>query len=205
MAYTANTGFRYYRDVKGNTASPTPIPVRIANSATIRVGDLVRVNTAGFLVGAGVGAPVAGVLVGFRNQNGTNPFSLGYNTGSSGITLTGDDTLATSATNQTRAEYILGEVIMDFSGEMLWRNKADASQAQTNLLQFFDADSNNRQVTQSTASDSNGVLQLIVIDPEGTTIEPNNPGSADATIGLYRINENQFSMGIDTGTAKNSA
>lgn len=205
MAYTANTGFRFIRDMRGNTSAPSPFRIRIANSTTLRVGDLVRVNTSGFVVGAGVGNPVGGVLVGFVDLNGINPFSLGYNTGGPAITLTGDDTLATSSTNQTRAAYILAEVILDPAGDILWRNKADASQAQTNLLQYFDVDSNNRQVTQSTASDANGQLQLMVIDPEGTTVEPNNPAAADATIGLYRIAENQFGLSLDSATAKVAA
>ncbi len=201
MARTANTGFFFYRDLRGSAIAPPPTPIRIANSATLRIGDMVRVNTAGFLTAAGAN-PIAGVLVGFRDLNGTSPFSLGYNTGASGVTLTGDDTLATSATNQTRANFVMGEVVIDVAGEFLWRNKATAAQAQTNLFQYFNLDANSRQVDQSTASDSNAQLQLLVIDPEGTTIEVNNPAAADATIGLYRIAQNQYGLQIDAATAK---
>ena len=204
MAYTAATGFRFWRSLSGETHAPQPIPIRIANSTTLRVGDAVRVNTAGLLVAAGVGAAIAGVLVGFEDESGINPFSLGYGS-RGGLTLTGDDTLATSSTNSTRADYINGQVIVDVSGDMLWTNDADADQAQTNLFQFFDSDSVGRQVTQSTAGDANGQWQLMVWDPKGVSNIPYNPVAADASQGAYRIAENQFGIGIDTGTAKNAA
>lgn len=205
MAYTASTGFRYWKSLSGNTATPTPIPYRIANSTTLRLGDAVRVNTSGLLVTAAAGEAIQGVLDGFTNQDGINPFSLGYSTGGAGITLTGDDTLATSATNSTRAEYIVGMVIVDPAGDILWLNDADGNQAQTNVNQFFDSDSNGRQITQSTAGDANGQWQLILWDPKGSSNEPNNPVTADASMGAYRINENQFSSGLDSATAKNAA
>mgnify|MGYP001572747944 FL=1 len=203
MAYTAATGFRYFKSLSGATAAPVPIPVRIANSTTLRVGDLVRVNTSGLVVTAGVGNPVAGVLAGFIDQSGVNPFSLGYSGG--GITKTGDDTLATSSTNTTRADYINAEVIVDVEGDLLWYNDADADQAQTNIFQYFDIDSVSRQVTQSTASDANGQLQLILWDPKGVSNVPGNVAAADASQGAYRIAENQFGIGIDSATAKNAA
>lgn len=204
MAYTAGTGFRYWKSLSGNMAAPTPLPFRIANSTTLRVGDAVRVNTAGFLVTAGVGAAIAGVLQGFADENSINPFSLGYGS-RTGSTLTGDDTLATSSTNQTRADYVVGLVIIDPVGDILWQNDADADQALTNLFQFFDSDSTGRQITQSTAGDANGQWQLILWDPRGISFEPNNPVAADASQGAYRINENQFSGGLDSATAKNVA
>ena len=204
MAYTASTGFRYWRSLTGEMTAPVPVPIRIANSTTLRIGDLVRVNTAGLVTGAGVGNPVAGVIVGFIDERGMNPFSLGYGSRTAS-TLTGDDTLATSSTNTTRVDYINAEVILDVDGDILWINDADADQAQTNLFQFFDVDSNSRQVTQSTASDANGQLQLIVWDPKGVSNIPGNPTAADASMGAYRISENQFGIGIDSATAKNAA
>ena len=69
------------------------------------------------------------------------------------------------------------------------------AKAQTNLYQMFDV-ANGNQVTQSGASDSNGQVQLMKIDPDE---------DADVSKGLFRIHENQFGMGIDTGTAKVAA
>ena len=165
MAYTASTGFRYWGSLSGQAEQPAPRPFRIANSTTLRIGDLVRVNTAGFLVASGDTNPVAGVLTGFVDEKGINPFSLGYGS-RTGSTLTGDDTLATSATNQSRADYIEGQVVTDPSGDCLWLNDADSDLAQTNILQFFDSTGSGRQVSVSSASDANGQLQLILWDPE---------------------------------------
>ena len=203
MAYTASTGFRFWRSLSGAQHAPQPIPVRIANSTTLRVGDAVRVNTSGLLVTAAAGEALAGVLVGFQDEDGINPFSLAYSR--AGVTRTGDDTLATSSTNSTRADYILGQVIVDVSGDLLWINDADGDLAQSNIPQFFDNDANGRQITQSGASDANGQWQLIVWDPKGTSGEPNNPQTADASQGAFRINESQFNSGLDTATAKNAA
>ena len=204
MAYTAGTGFRYWKHINGNVAEPYGTPYRIANSTTLRVGDVVRVNTAGFLVANGATSVPAGILLGFQDENGINPFSLGYGSRTAS-TLTGDDTLAVSATNQTRADYINGMVAIDPSGEMLWLNDASADLALTNLFQFYDIDSNSRQIDAATNGDANGIFQLITWDPQGTSVEVNNPVSADASKGAFRMNENQFSAGIDTGTAKNAA
>ena len=203
MAYTAGTGFRFWRSLSGAQHAPAPIPVRIANSTTLRVGDIVRINTSGLLVANGATNPAAGVLVGFQDQNGISPFSLGYNKG--GVTLTGDDTLATSATNTTRTDFIMGQVIVDVSGDILWLNDSDANLAQTNLGQYCDLDSNSRQAAMSSPSDATGVLQLLVIDPKGTTIEPNNPETADASVGAFRIARNQYGVLVDSATAKLAA
>ena len=174
MAYTAGTGFRYWKHISGNVAPPAGLPYRIANSTTLRVGDVVRVNTGGFLVTNGATAPAQGVLLGFVDENGINPFSLGYGS-RGGVTLTGDDTLATSATNQTRADYINGLVALDPAGEILWLNDASADLALTNLNQFYDIDSTSRQIDAATNGDANGIFQLIIWDPQGTSQEPNNP------------------------------
>ena len=204
MAYTASTGFRFWKSLSGNKSAPDPLPFRIANSTTLRIGDTVRVNTAGFLVASGDTAPLAGILMGFADENGINPFSLGYGS-RTGSTLTGDDTLGTSSTNQTRADYIVGMVAIDPAGEYLWLNDASADLALTNVLQFFDTSGSGRQIDQASNSDANGQFQLILWDPKGTSFEPNNPVTADASMGAFRINENQFSGGIDSATAKNAA
>lgn len=204
MAYTASTGFRFWRSLSGAQHAPQPIPIRIANSTTLRVGDAVRVNTSGFVVTAAAGTALAGIVVGFEDEKGINPFSLGYGS-RGGYTLTGDDTVTTSSTNQTRTNYLNAQIIVDIAGDLLWLNDADGDQAQTNLFQFFDSDANGRQITQSSASDANGQWQLMVWDPQGASNIPDNPVAADASKGAYRINENQFLGGLDSATAKNAA
>jgi len=195
MAYTAATGFRYRKSLNANAPDPIPTRIRVANSATLRIGDLCRVNTSGFVVTAGAGNPVGGVVVGLTDENGINVLGFGINN-NTGATLTGDDTVVTASDNQTKAHYVMAEVIIDVSGQILWYNDADGSLAQTNLFQFFDCDANSRQVASGTALDTNGQLQLMQIDPDE---------DADASKGLFRICENQYGLGIDTGTAKVAA
>lgn len=198
MAYTANTGFRYYGSISGMTTTPVPMLIRVANSSTIRLGDLVRINTGGFVVPCATGEVVGGVCVQLTDENGVNILGQGI-TNDTGSTLTGDDTVATSSSNQTRANYVQAAVVMDVCGDILWLNKADAALTATNRFQFFDVASG-RQVTVGGASDANGQVQLMRLDPEAT-----GGAAADTTKGLFRINENQFSMGIDSATAKNAA
>lgn len=200
MAETANTGFKYYKSLSGNMAAPTSIPFRIANSTTLRLKDAVRLNTAGFIVGAGVGGAVAGIVVGLEDENGINPFSLGYDVTGPTVTLAGDDQITTSSSNQTSAHYMNARIVVDPAGDILWLNTADSALARTNLFQYFDIDSNNRQVTVSTALDTNGQVQLIALDPEST-----GGATADSTKGAFRIVENQFGLGLDSATAKNAA
>lgn len=197
MAYTAATGFRYYGSISGMTTTPVPMLIRAGNSQTIRIGDLVRINTSGLVVACATGEVVGGVCTGLTDQNGVNVLGQGI-TNDTGATLTGDDTVTTASTNSSRANYVQVEVIMDVVGDILWLNDADSDLAQTNLFQFFDVASG-RQVTVG-GSDANGQVQLIRLDPEAT-----GGATANASKGLFRINENQFSGGIDSATAKNAA
>lgn len=198
MAYPANTGFRYFGSLSGQTTTPVPELIRVGNSATIRIGDLVRVNNAGHVVACATGEVVGGVVTALTDENGINVLGQGV-PNDTGSTLTDDSTLTTSSTNTTRANYVKAAVILDPSADILWLNKADAALAQTNLFQFFDVASG-RQVTVGGASDANGQVQLIRLDPQTT-----GGAAADTTKGLFIIAENQFGKGIDSATAKNAA
>ena len=194
MAKSATTGFSFRKGLNG-LEHVGSTDIILANSATVKIGDLVRVNTAGYLVRCATGEAPCGVLMGIVDQNGINVFSPRA-TGTTGSTLTPDDQIATSSTNQSDTTRTLkGQVALDVSGQLLWFNDADSTLAQTNLLQMFDV-ANGNQVTVGGASDSNGQVQLIQIDPDG---------DADVSKGLFRISENQFGIGLDTGTAKNAA
>jgi hypothetical protein len=169
--------------------------VLLAGSATVKIGDLVRVNTSGHLVRAAAGEVVLGVLVGITDKNGLNVFSPRAS-GTTGATLTPDDQVATASDNATNAaKNLKGQVIIDPAGVCLFYNDADGDLAQTNLLQFFDV-TNGNQVAIGGASDSNGQVQLVQLDPDG---------DGDASKGLFRLNETQFNAGVDTATAKIAA
>jgi hypothetical protein len=197
MAQTANTGFRFFKSMTGQETSPVPTQIRIANSTTLRTGDAVRVNTGGFVVTAGASAALAGIVTGFVDENGINPFSLGYKTGNPSVTLTGDDQITTSSTNQTSAHYILAEVILDPTGSLLFVNKADGALTQANLFSLFVEDSNSRQISQASASATDGQWQLIILDPEST-----GGKTADSTKGAFRMAKRQMTtiIGANSGT-----
>lgn len=188
-------GFKFRKSLIG-LEHPSEVQIIIADSATLTIGDLVRVSTAGYVKRAAAGEPVAGVCTGIVDQNGMNVFSPRAS-GVTGSTLTPDDTVAVSSTNTSDGTRKLKATLtLDVPGTNLYFNDADGDLAQTNLLQFFDVGSNSGQVSQATASDANGQVQLIAIDPDG---------DGDASKGLFRVNETQFSGGVDSATAKNSA
>lgn len=192
---TSVYGFKFRKSLNG-LEHPATIQVIIADSATLTLGDIVRVSTSGYVKRAAAGEPVAGVLDGIVDQNGINVFSPRAQ-GVTGTTLTPDDTVAVSSTNTSDGTRKLKAIIIpDVGGHNLYFNDADGDLAQTNLFQFFDVGSNSGQISQSSASDANGQAQLIQIDPDG---------DGDLSKGLYRFNETQYSGGIDTATAKNTA
>ena len=194
MAKTAATGF-YFRKSLVGVEHPSTIDIILAGSATVKIGDLVRVNTSGLLVRCATTEAPAGVLVGIVDRNGINVFSPRAS-GTTGSTLTPDDQIATSSTNATDATRNLkGQVVLDPAGTNLWYNDADDTLAQANLFQLFDV-ANGNQVTVAGASDATGEVQLIVIDPDG---------DGDVSKGLFRIAESQFGGILDNATAKVAA
>lgn len=200
MAYSTSTGFRLRKNLYGLQTEGQQLKVRVANSTTLKLGDAVRINTGGFLVRSAAGEAVLGILTGFigatvNDVTGTNPFSLGGDI--TGLTLTEDDQIVTSATNQTRTElYLVGEVTVDPAGILLWYNDSDGTLARTNIGQYFDVLSGSNQIDSASAADTNGQFELIEIDPD-------NDG--DASKGLFRIAESQIGGGIDSGTSKIAA
>lgn len=194
MAKTASTGFAFRKTLYG-LEHPATQHYILAGSATVKIGDLVRINTSGYLVRCATGEVPAGVLIGITDKDGVNVFSPRAQ-GTTGATLTPDDQVATASTNASDAtKNLKGEVIIDPAGVCLFYNDADGDFAQTNLFQMFDV-ANGNQVTQGSAGDANGQVQLLKLDPDG---------DGDASKGLFRIAENQFGLGIDSATAKNAA
>ena len=193
MALSASTGFRLYGGI--DVANQVLIKIRIGNSQTLTHGELVRVNTSGFVVTCATGESPAGGLVGFVDANGVPPHTAFW-INNAGITISNDDTIVTSSTNTTRTDnFIYAQIQYDPAGTALWYNDADADLAATNLFQFYDVASGN-QVTEATRSDANGQVQLVSLDPDN---------DANLSKGLFRINESQFNAGLDTATAKNAA
>lgn len=194
MARTAATGFFFEQSLYG-VDQPASQDIILAGSATVKIGDLVRVNTSGLLVRCATGEVPAGVLVGLVDANGTNVFSpRASSTGVAGATLTPDDQIATASDNATNAvKNLKGQVILDPAGALLFHNVTDGTLAQTNLFQTFDV-ANGNQVTTGGASDTTSKeVQLIALD------------AANTSAGLFRINNSVFGVGIDKGDTRVAA
>ena len=155
MARTASTGFF----LRGSLYGIEPAGSRdyvIANSATIKIADAVSMNEAGFVRRSAAGEAILGVCNGLVDRNGLN-INTPQASGLTGSTLTPDDTIAVSATNQSDAtREIKAQVMLDPAGVLLWYNDADADLAATNRLQFYDNNSTGNQITGSTNLDTNG-------------------------------------------------
>ncbi len=196
MAKTAATGFYPRANLLGGANTQPSYDYIIANSTTIKIGDAVRVNNAGFIVRAAAGEAILGVVEGLVDRNGINVFSPRAS-GVTGTTLTPDDQVAVSSTNQSDAtRNIKVQVKLDPAGQILYYNDADGDLAATNDFQFFDSNASGNQITQSSASDTNGQWQLVLRDPD-------NDG--DASKGLFRIAEGILGGMVDSGTAKVAA
>ncbi len=194
MAKSASTvyGFSLERSILG-VENPASLDYIIKDSATISIGDPVRLSTDGYLKRAAAGEPVLGIVIGLVDKNGLNVFSPRA-AGTTGATLTPDDTIAVSSTNSSDASrYLKAQVVLDPAGYLIWKNVMDAAMAQTNVGQLFDVGATVGQIATGTASDTSGQFQLVNVDPDTTTI------------GYFRLVESQLAVGIDVGTTKVSA
>lgn len=186
MAPTNSKFFTYSKNLNGVPSAPTPVKIKIANSTTLKVGQMARVNTGGFVVPAGVGNPILGRVVGFVDNDGSPVNAFGY-IGQAGMSLSGDDTVITASDNQTRNVAVFAEVEADTEAILL-KNTASAALSQSNLLQMFDLVSTSDQVDQATASDTSGQMQLIELDADNTSI------------GYFRVAESQLVQQLGNST-----
>ena len=141
----------------------------IDNSDTIVVGDLITVNVDGHAtLVTNSDEPIAGVAQGFVGKHGEHiTFDSGY---TDRITVDGDNETVDQA-----------KVIVEGGREVRLVMDADAVLATTNVLQYFNTN-NSYEVDVADASDSDGALQLLKVDPEGT---------GDMSMGMYRIADHQ--------------
>lgn len=184
-------GFYVRKALYGVNSNPTVLDFIIAASATITLGDAVRLNTAGGVVRCAAGEPVLGIVVGLVDRNGINVFEpRADQTGLTGVTLTPDDTIAVSSTNLTDAtRNIKAQVVLDPAGSTLYSNVTDGTLAQTNVGQFYDVATNAGQISTASASDTSGQFQLLSLDPDGDGV---------ATKGLFRVAECQLTTNINS-------
>lgn len=191
MAKSASTvyGFSLERSLSG-VENPASLDYIIKASTTISIGDPVRVDTTGYLVRSAAGEPVLGICVGLVDKDGLNVFSPQAQ-GTTGATLTPDDTIAVSSTNVTdTTRNLKAQVVLDPAGALIWKNTASAALSIDHLMSMFDVGSTVGQISHATASVANGQFQLVDFDRTTTTT------------GYFRINESQFATGLDSATSK---
>lgn len=162
----------------------------IANSQTITIGDLVRVNTSGYVARVTAASNQAiGVCTGIVDRNGISVFS-DRAIGLDGVTSKTESGITVSSTNQSNDQRnIKVQVMLDSTGDILWFNDANADLTQSNLLQSGQLGtytSGLQTVGVSTLNDTMDIgleIQLIKRDPDG---------DADASKGLWRITNTQL-------------
>jgi len=139
MARSATTGFFLRGSVYGQDPAASRDYI-MANSVTVKIGDALVMNDAGFVRRSAAGEPVLGVCTGIVDRNGTNLFTP-QASGTDGSTLTEDDQVAVSSTNQSDATRNLkAQVQLDPAGVLLYYNDADGDLAATNDLQGWRLD-----------------------------------------------------------------
>lgn len=195
MARTNSKYFEYRKNLIGVGSIPAPLKIRIANSTTIKIGQMARVNTSGLAVPSGAGTAILGQISGLIDNNGVPVNAFQYDTSKTGHTNSGDDTVVTASDNASRAQAVYAEIMVGY-GMNLYFNDADGDLAQTNLMQFFDLASTSDQIATGTASDTSGQMQLVELDPDA---------DGDASKGLFRVSEPQLLSYNGNATAVNVA
>lgn len=140
------------------------------DSETFTIQQLVTVNSDGHLAHVtNADEKIMGVLTGYVDDFGK---SVDFDSGS--------DVAFTAASDNTSGALVNG--VVDTGRELWIQLDADAALAVTNIAQYFDMN-NAIQVDVADASDTNGAVQLLKLDPEGVS---------DASMGLYRIADHQL-------------
>jgi hypothetical protein len=160
-------GFEYRRNLDGSIGAPTLLRQIGKNSVVFTVGDMVRINTSGFVDIVDADEDISGVCVGVVDTTGKAIDS------DSGTIF--DYTMASD--NQTSAKKEV--VFIPALPHYLFYNDSSGTLAQTDVLKCADL-ADQDQVDQSSLADSQKQVQLVVWDPDG---------DADASKGLFRVVE----------------
>ena len=188
VSSTSIKGFKLRKSADGDVLNGTLLEFIIKDSATVAIGDAVRINTSGLAVRtASTDTVVMGIVQGIVTQDGMNVFSPRVpSTAIAGATLTPQDTIAVASDNSTNvAKKLKVQLWMDPAGELLYSNVANASGlAVSYLFEYFNVSaSNSGQIDVASALNTYGQFQLIGLDPD-------NDGAT--TKGLFRIAQPQM-------------
>lgn len=195
MAKTSKYGFEYKRHLYPGVETPATLEVEIANSKTLTIGDAVQ-YTSGYLDGCPVDEAMLGILVGVVTENGENIFKT---KSTHGATLSGDDTVATSASN-TSTYHVKGLVVVDDMA--LFQAYSDADLTAADVGTFFNGKVNDGTFIDGVADSGSGAwsvgTQQFQLIERVTTLED---GSAATAVGLFRIIRTQLLRDVTQGTS----
>lgn len=195
MARTSKYGFEYKKHLIPGTETPATLEVEIANSKTLTIGDAVQL-TSGYLDGCPIDEAMLGILVGIVTTNGENIFKT---KSTHGATLTGDDTVATSASN-TSTYHVKGQVVVDPMA--LFLGYSDTALVAADIGTFFPGAVTDGTYVDSVADSGSGAwsvgTQQFQLIERVTTLED---GSSSTTAGLFRIIRTQLLADVTQGTS----
>src|SRR3990167_1931840 len=121
----ARTDAKYFEPKQSLYGSEIPVGLQflIENSATVRIGDFVRLSTAGTVKRVGVGSPILGRVSGIVSEEGINIFKT---LGAPAVTgtKTGDETYGAASDNAT-VDKVKAQVVLDPAGSLLFYNDSD--------------------------------------------------------------------------------
>jgi len=157
--------------IKSRPERSDELPILMGNTVTFVVGNLVTVDTSGYLqLVTNSNEPICGVVVGFVSKTGEHVnFATGYK-----------DRITTASDNATVK---MDRAIVDVGRDIWLQIDADAALAQTNLFQYVFTNNAYQVDVADFVDTSGGALQLIKLDPEDV---------GDTSMGLYRIANHQF-------------
>ena len=170
-------GFEYRGQLNG-AQNPVTHDIVIANSVTVKVGDVLTMtalSSGGGCSRAAAGSRVLGVCVGIVDKNGIdldNTSTDNYD----GTWTSSSKTYITSSDNKTD-KLIAAKVVVDKYA--VWYNDSAGSLAAADEFKYFDL-TDQDQIANQDGHDTVGAFILIKRDPDG---------DADASKGLFVITE----------------
>jgi len=165
-------GFSYRKNLDGSSYTPSLMYLIGKNSVEFQIGDLVRVNTSGFIDVADAGEGVCGVVAQVVTRARATKDS---------DSATSLDTYTMSSDNQTVAKDMIA--FIPALPHYLFYNDTDGDMDEAHIGMYFDAITHS-QIDESSGHDTTqSTFRLWEYDPDH---------DGDASKGLFQIVESQF-------------
>jgi len=175
-----NTGFNFKYNLAGRTSGILR-NVIIADSATITIGDLVKL-TSGEVVLAAAGGQAFGVVVGIVDKDGINMDQSKRSVAGTNASWTSSTYTFVAGSDNSSVDYV--QAVIDFDPFSVWSAQPDSTiggDTESDLIGCYtDVVAASDQPDENTAATTQATLFIWGVDPE------------DTTRGLYSIAEHQL-------------